>query len=78
MKIKDEVEIDMDELVYNLLLEHGVNIPCMHNIAYLGQRAVKAFGKWDDARTITFPEICECIKKFIKTPFGAKLLKELP
>jgi hypothetical protein len=77
MRIKDEKEIDMDQHVYQLLLEYGVDVPCIHNLALLGQRAVKACGKWDDSKIITFHEICECIKVFISTPFGEKILRGL-
>ncbi len=73
-KISFEQTSDMMEY---LVYEYGLPSLTEEALITFGQHAARVYGLYNEDTRLTFDLICACIIKFIKTPFGAKLLQEL-
>lgn len=69
--------VDMHAVIGTLAIE--LNIPVLRSEQFveLGKRAVTVYGLEAQAKKIPFADVCEYILHYIKTPFGAKTLKQL-
>ncbi len=77
MKDKKDVLVNMDHVIGELAQEHGVPYLTFDQLTTLGYRAVTVYGLTEHAKTITFADLCVYICMYVKTVFGAKVLKEL-
>jgi hypothetical protein len=67
----------MENVIGDLVHEHGVPVLTFDQLTTLGQRAVRVYDLVEQGKRITFSELCECICNFISTPFGARVLKKI-
>lgn len=74
---KQELYVRLEDVIGELAHEHGLPIISFDNLVELGKRVVTVYNLDHQAKKITFEVMCTYIRKFIATPFGLKMLREL-
>lgn len=69
--------VNMDNVIGPLAQKYGTPYMRFDDLVTLGKRVVIIYGLDKHCKTIPFATLCEYIQKYINTPFGAKMLKDL-
>ena len=56
--------------------EFGIPITTFEGLVLLGKHAIRVFGV-ENPNRVSFDKLCEVICKFLDTPWGFKILKEV-
>lgn len=73
-KIDPNLLVNMDAVIGDMVHEYGVPYLKFDALVTLGERVVRVYSL---GNKVSFDTLCVYIKKYISTPFGAKLLREL-
>lgn len=74
---KYEKYVDLSNVIGELAYDYGIPYISFDSLVILGQRAVKVYGLDSQSKHISFDTMCLYIAKYINTPFGDRILREL-
>ncbi len=69
--------VDMTDVIGTLAIEHGLPYMRFDKLVELGKYTALVYGLNKEGTRIPFAVLCEYIEKYIATPFGAKVAREL-
>jgi hypothetical protein len=77
MKQKEDRFVNMEHVIGQWAVDYNIPVLRFDQLVELGRRAVTVYNLHDYSKRIPFAELCEYIIKFIRTPFGENMLKNL-
>lgn len=77
INIKPDMLVDMKDVLGDLAYEYNLPYLRFDELVLLGKCAVNVYGLEDRSKRITFAELCECISKYVESPFGNKVLRQI-